>query len=302
MAKVVVIGGANVDVKARSSAQFIAATSNPGTVVTSAGGVARNIAHNLALLGIETALISVVGDDAYGHFLLNETAMAGVDIALVKRLAGRTGVYVALLDSKGEMTGAINDMDILAQLTLSDADERALLKTDFVVADCNLETSLLDRLCVDHGNHLLIEPVSVPKIMKLKNLPLKAYAITPNLDQLFALTGEISIKSAIAAVHAMGIAHVIVHRGPDGAVVSDGQSLQSIPAVKGTAVTDVTGAGDAAVAGLVCGLLDKRTLADAARLGQAAAASKLGTTASTATTLNRAKLYQLAGLKRPPDS
>ncbi len=299
MTKVVVIGGANVDVKARATETFIAATSNPGTVITAAGGVARNIAHNLALLGIDTALISVVGDDAYGHFILDETAKAGVDVSLVKRLPGRTGVYVALLDSSGEMTGAINDMAILAQLTLSHADEQALAAADFVVADCNLEVDLLERLCVEHGNRLLIEPVSVPKIMKLKNFPVRAYAITPNIDQLFAITALTEIEPAIAAVHAMGFANVIMHRGPEGAVVSgEGQPLLSIPTIKGPSVTDVTGAGDAAVAGLVCGLLDGLALVDAARLGQAAAASKLGTDASTVASLSRARLYDLAGVER----
>lgn len=301
MAKVVVIGGANVDVKARSSAEFIAATSNPGMVVTAAGGVARNIAHNLALLGIGTALISVVGDDAYGQFILDETARAGVDISLVKRLAGRTGVYVALLDASGEMTGAINDMAILANLALTDADERALLAADLVVADCNLEVNMLKRLvnfCAEHERRLLIEPVSVPKIKKLTNFPVRAFAITPNIAQLSALTSKAEIEPAIAAVHAMGAANVIVHRGPDGAVVSgEGQPLLSIPALKASRVTDVTGAGDAAVAGLVCGLIDGLDLANAARLGQAAAASKLGSDASAAASLSRARLYELAGLE-----
>lgn len=289
MPKVVVIGGANVDVKARSSAQVIPATSNPGTVVTSAGGVARNIAHNLALLGMDTALISVVGADAYGQLILDETAKAGVDTSLVKRLPGSTGVYVALLDSAGEMTGAISDMAILAHLTLSHADEQALLQADIVIADCNLEVDLLRWLvnfCDTNGKRLLIEPVSVPKIMKLRSFPVKAYAITPNIDQLYALTGKTEINPAITALHAMGFANVIVHRGPDGAVVSsEGLPPQIIPALKGTHITDVTGAGDAAVAGLVCGLLDGLDLAKAASLGQAAAAAKLGTDASTAATL-----------------
>ena len=51
----------------------------------------------------------------------------------------------------------------------------------------------------------------------------------------------------------------------------------------------------AAVAGLVCGLVEGRTLAESARLGQCAAAIKLSSAQSVATGLSRDRLRQLAG-------
>ncbi|XNM60457.1 PfkB family carbohydrate kinase [Escherichia coli] len=45
-----------------------------------AGGVGRNIAHNLALLGRDVHLLSVIGDDFYGEMLLEETCRAGVNV------------------------------------------------------------------------------------------------------------------------------------------------------------------------------------------------------------------------------
>jgi pseudouridine kinase len=62
------------------------------------------------------------------------------------------------------------------------------------------------------------------------------------------------------------------------------------------AIADVTGAGDAAVAGLVFGLLDGRSLAEAARLGQSAAALKLASAQSVAEGLSRDRLLHMAGL------
>ena len=97
---VVVIGGANIDVKARIAGTTVPATSNPGTSATlSAGGVGRNIAHNLARLGIQTRLISIVGRDPEGSRLLDETARAGVDVSQVRRGKAPTGLYSAVLDS-----------------------------------------------------------------------------------------------------------------------------------------------------------------------------------------------------------
>src|ERR1044072_9628730 len=69
---VVVIGGANVDVKVRSLAPLAYRTSNPGHAHTSPGGVARNVAENLARLGTPTHLIAAVGQDPAGGRVLAE--------------------------------------------------------------------------------------------------------------------------------------------------------------------------------------------------------------------------------------
>ena len=58
----VVAGGVNVDIGGRSFAPLVAQDSNPGTVRLSLGGVGRNIAHNLALLGTDVHLLTAYGD------------------------------------------------------------------------------------------------------------------------------------------------------------------------------------------------------------------------------------------------
>ena len=63
--KVCVIGGANVDITASSASAFQIGDSNPGSVHVSWGGVGRNIAHNLALLG-DQVVTSVTGRDTTG--------------------------------------------------------------------------------------------------------------------------------------------------------------------------------------------------------------------------------------------
>ena len=63
--RVVLIGAASLDVKARAAAPLIPRTSNHGRVSLSPGGVARNVAENLAHLGVQTCLISAVGEDPF---------------------------------------------------------------------------------------------------------------------------------------------------------------------------------------------------------------------------------------------
>jgi pseudouridine kinase len=306
MAEVIVVGGANVDIKGRVRGAYHAATSNIGDVAIAPGGVARNIAANLAGLGVATALIAAVGDDGNGKLIRERTAAAGVDVSMVEAGAAPTGVYLAILDGEGELVGAVSDMRACDALTVDrlEALRERLRRADFLIADCNLSTACLRWLCefsVARDVRLLIEPVSVAKAGKLAEFgrPSPAFAITPNRHQLLALSGIESDLESIARLHALGFANVIVHCGGDGAIVSGGKGEpRRIAAFAAESIADVTGAGDAAVAGLVCGLLDGFDLATAARLGQAAAALKLRAPESVAAALDRDKVFALAGLGR----
>lgn len=291
MPRVTVIGGSNVDIKGRSGGPFIPGTSNPGVVTVSAGGVGRNIAENLARLGLEVSLITAFAEDANGAFLREACGRAGIDLTHAITTAEPTGTYLAVLDEKGEMVSAVSDMRAIDRLEPAHlaAAEATLATSDLLVADCNISIACLDWLCAFAGPRLLIEPVSVTKAMKLKGFSRArpVFAMTPNTQQLEALTG-----GDIAALHEMGFANIIVHRGSAGAMVSDGHTVAEVAAAAVPSIADVTGAGDAAVAGLVCGLAEGLPLAGAARLGQHAAAVKLASSNSVADGLTRERLTQ----------
>jgi pseudouridine kinase len=304
MPEVIVIGGANIDIKGRSHAGLIPATSNPGDVIASLGGVARNIAHNLALLGIATAFAGFAGDDSNGHRLRRETEAAGVDVSMLGTCEVSTGVYLAILDDRGELVSAINDMRCTEALTAEYLirHEARLAKARMLVADCNIGLDCLVWLfdfARRHHVKLLIEPISVPKSRKLLALPSLrgGFAITPNLSQLAALTGLAGETAAVGKLHRMGFENAIVHCGKAGVIASDGHaSPWRIAAIAGDTVTDVTGAGDAAVAGLIFGLVSGFDLGTSARIGQAAAALKVQSLATVAANMNRDSLLTLAGL------
>ena len=297
MARVTVIGGANMDIKGRSNGPFVPGTSNPGEVSVAAGGVGRNIAENLARLGIEVSLITALGDDANGHFLRKACARTGVDLSHALTTEEPTGTYLAVLDERGEMVSAVSDMRAMDRLAPEHLEmaEGDLAAADMLVADCNISGACLEWLCafsVREGKRLLIEPVSVPKAMKLKVFGRQApvFAVTPNAQQLEALAA-----GDVTALHDMGFANIVVHKGSEGALVSDGQQTVKVDPLKLSGVADVTGAGDAAVAGLICGLVEGFSLEISARLGQCAAAMKLSSAQSVAPGLSRDRLRQMAG-------
>jgi pseudouridine kinase len=281
---VLVIGGANLDIKAKTIGAHVAATSNPAHIVTKPGGVARNIAHNLARQGVETKLVVALGQGPEAELILRETAAAGVDVSHIQRANLPTGTYIAVLDQTGELVTAVNDMAILSTLTpaLMQNLEAIISGSQFVVADCNLPIETLEAIATMAAAKLVIEPVSVPKSQKLLTLLRRhrVFLATPNLDQLEALTGSREVARAIPKLHALGLANLVVHAGADGAYASQGVNITHIPS-QAENIAEVTGAGDAATAGLVAGLVQGMSLAKAAELGQKAAAQVISSESST---------------------
>jgi len=112
------IGGANIDIHGKSNKALRGKDSNPGTVHTSAGGVARNVAENLARLGVDCRLISAIGDDHYGQMLMRLCREAGIDMQYVQEFASAaTSTYLSVLDDTGDMPVAVADMSIIDNLS-----------------------------------------------------------------------------------------------------------------------------------------------------------------------------------------
>ena len=302
MKRVIVIGGANVDIKGRVSGAFIGGTSNPGEVLVSVGGVGRNIAENLSRLGVAVSLFTVLGDDANGQLVRAATVAAGVDLSLTLTGPAATGTYLVILDRRGEVQSAVNDMHNIEWLRPQHLEAVAaqLAASDMLVADCNIDVSCLAWLCdfsARSGVRLLIEPVSVPKAKKLLKFERRSpvFAVTPNEQQLVALTQEQDFCQGLASLRELGFANVVMHRGAKGVVASSPAGQLEVQSFEAQEIADVTGAGDAAVAGLVAGLLEGLDLRRAVILGQAAASIKISSRQSVSGELSRDKIGNIAG-------
>jgi pseudouridine kinase len=309
---VVVVGGSNLDVKARASAPMQAATSNPGTGSMAPGGVGRNIAENLARLGTRTILISSVGRDAAGETVLRQTAAAGVVLEHVHRTDRATGTYVALLDADGELVAAVSDMaatDEISPELIADVGD-VLAAASLLVLDGNLAPATvgvaLDRAQAA-GIRAILEPVSVPKAARLAEQltaerPL--FAITPNRDELAAITGMPAdtarqVRAAADALHSRGVRLVWVRLGRRGSLLSerldDGTTTRTNLTAVPASVDDVTGAGDAMLAAFCHATLEGADAVAAARLGHAAAALTIASPQTVRPDLTPRLLRSLAG-------
>jgi len=284
--QVVVIGGANMDFKCQAKAPMVLRTSNPGRMAATVGGVGCNIARNLARLGVPTALFTVVGQDEFGERILREARAGGIDVSMTLMSAKPTGTYVALLDRDGDLTAAISAMDAMEELTPQRITARtaALAQARMVVADCNLEAAALIRLaelCASANVALAVDAVSTRKAERLRpvlkaRLPIHLLAL--NRDEAAILAGrkvqsDADLRRAAGILHRMNVRHVLIGLSDRGtyAASADADAGAHVPPFP-SVLSDVTGGGDAALAGAILGLLDQQSLAEAARWGQVAAA------------------------------
>jgi pseudouridine kinase len=299
--KVVVVGGANLDIKGYSP-NYIKGSSSPGWIEESSGGVGRNIAEDMALLGQEVVLLTAISSDHFGQKLKEETRDAGVDIFHFKIASAqehKTGVYLAHLDQNGDLIGAVNDMRILKEIDSNYLREkRKIIETSaMMIFDTNLEESTINYLVELASEEKMIkiaDAVSVEKALKLKGKLESLDYLRGNLEEIevvldivkigdFEKAQKLSIKNRIKKIRDYYqqnkyLPDLIISTGKDGAYYlshQDGKvKLEHFKAaeINSEEIVETTGAGDALTAGLAAGIMDKYSIAEAIELGIKASA------------------------------
>jgi pseudouridine kinase len=283
---VLCVGGAVLDLKFRLVAASVPGTSNPSGLLTSFGGVARNVAENLAALlpSVNVELLSCVGDDAAGAALLTHAREHGVGVEKVRVVAGEsTAQYVAVLEPDGELTIGAAAMSVLDRIEV-DMLDAAWPQRGWVFCDGNLSAVVLAQalqLARRDGTALVVDAVSTAKVTRLPSSLEGLTLLSCNRDEARAwlafhqlavqrsALGEPADPSDIAlaqALRAAGAQAVLLTLGASGLIVAQADGVVSIPAFPATPV-DVTGAGDALIAGVLAALIGGDDLVAAATAG-----------------------------------
>jgi pseudouridine kinase len=298
---VLVIGAAGIDSKGRAGAALTLNTSTPGTVRVSVGGTARNVADNLARLGIEVVLLSAIGGGGSGRRILTNAAEVGINTDyLIISEDHHTAAYLAILDDKGNLVMSVDDMEILECITPQIINRRRGLLRDaeMVVVDSNLSEATiasLFKVAKRYNVRVCADPTSTTLVPRLKPYLTDIYMITPNVAEAEVLSGK-SIKNrddALAAARKLvnrGVELVIITLAEAGVVYATASESGHVPAVA-TELVDSTGASDALTATVVFGILNDIPLDEAVRLGASAAALTLECTDSVCQDLSLDLLY-----------
>ncbi len=272
----VCVGGACIDRKYRVLEAAHLATSNPARIGTAFGGVARNVAENLARLGVHVSLLSAAGCDDAGDALLNHAKRAGIDVDLTMRdRSHRTPEYAAVVESTGDLVIGASAMDAVEAILPSDLERRwdAIGSADWIFVDCNVSSDVL-AWCIGRARaanfRLAVDAVSERKVCRLPADLSGIDLLVLNEDEAAAYTG--ADRGAVRAQTLLqrNAACVLLTAGARGLTVA-AERVVTLPAVRAACV-DVTGAGDALIAATLWRLLAGDHLVEAARIGSLCAA------------------------------
>ena len=272
-----VVGGVNMDIGGHSHGTLVAADSNPGTVSMSMGGVGRNIAHNLALLGADVRMLTAMGDDLYGQKIATACTELGIDMSHAQKLPGQsTSTYLYIAAPDGDMVMAISDMSVCDRIDPEylAANLTTLQNARVVVADANIPVESLIFLAANCKNPLFIDPVSTVKAVKLRPILSKIHTLKPNRLEAELLSGipirsKEDVAKAARVLLDMGIQRVFISMGADGVYAADGSEELWLPNLPGSMV-NTTGCGDAFMGALVWAHLEGLDLKQSALAGLAA--------------------------------
>src|SRR5688572_2909260 len=303
---VVCIGASFVDELFHTGDEILHATTTMATVSKTAGGVSRNIAHQLALLGVDVQLISVFGNDSDGDWLKQACRNAGVKLETSITMQGLSGKYTGILNNDGSLfTGFIsNEAFHLITPEHLEKNKELLQTASYLLADANLSVATgkwLLSFSSQTGIPLILEPVSVPHARKFRNINLCGlYLVTPNEDELpFLCSEKVSFtQHQIEELLEKRVQNVWLHKGKLGSVIysKEGSITLHAPEIE---IVDCTGAGDGSLSGFILGKTLGKEDVDCLKLAHTLSAEILQVNGAIATHLNQQKLLSLVSKYYP---
>jgi len=303
---VICIGAAFVDELFHMQEEMIMGSTVPASVSKTAGGVSRNIAHQLALLGVNVQLISVFGNDSDGDWLKQTCTNANVKLDASITKEGLSGKYTAILNLDaslftGFLTNAATNLITPQHLE----KHKALLQTaSYLLADANVSVDAGEWLLAftnETGIPLILEPVSVPPARKFKDVNLSGlHLITPNEDELPVLCSEKALftQHQIEELINKGVENVWLHNGKLGSAIYNKERSITLHAPE-IEIVDCTGAGDGSLSGFILGKTLGKEDVDCLKLAHTLSAEILQVNGAIATHLDQQKLLSLVSKYYP---
>ena len=258
-----VVGGVNVDIGGQSYAPLVARDSNPGRVRISLGGVGRNIAHNMSLLGVDVRLLTAFGDDLHAQRVAASCGELGIDISHALQVpGGTTSTYLFLNDVDGDMALGLSDMDICERITPAYlASNLSLLNNaQVIVADTNIPAESLQYLVTHCTPPVFVDPVSTAKARKVQPVLGRVHTLKPNRIEAELLSGvqitdDASLRLAASRLLETGLHRVFISLGTQGVFAADQKEMLMQPCIPAQ-MRNATGAGDPQSGGMQHGRIE----------------------------------------------
>lgn len=270
MSYILVFGSSVVDIFGFCGKSYKQCDSIPGTVKISFGGVSRNIAENMARVGVDVKFISILGDDEIGRSMISHSKEIGYDMSESMIIPERaTPTYMAILNESGEMVSAVADMSVIEAMTeeFIYSKKEMFEGAEYTFVDADDPKTLEFILKTFHGKtKFILDPISCSKAFGVRHLLKYFHTIKPNRLEAevmvgFKIENEEDLKRAGKYLLDLGIENVFISLDADGIFYMNKERSGRVKANNVT-VKNVTGAGDSFVAGLGYGYSSKMELLD----------------------------------------
>jgi pseudouridine kinase len=305
---VAVYGAANIDIHAVCFNKYIHADSNPGSSYISIGGVGRNIAENCVRLGLHVDLVTVLGDDEFSSVIINDCEKLGIGLGqslFLKNIV--TPRYICTLDSDGSLVGAVAAMEALESFSVAEFEKRtgAGDNAGIIVLDACLPEPVINAACKRWNTKaLFFDPVSVAKAGKALGCLGSFSIIKPNLNEALLLAGleqksalteplHITAKKSAEILRQRGVGEVFISAGSAGLLYFSGSGCGIVRPLD-MPLVNVSGAGDAASAGIVWASLSNCNTMQKARYAVATASLCVSSADTVSKKMSREYLEELA--------
>lgn len=248
------------------------------------GGDAINEATIMSRLGHKIGLMSMVGRDAVGNFIIEHCEKNGIDYSGIRVREGiDTSINVGLVTADGERTFVTNRNGSLWKMTIDDVDLSRLKEARLLSLASIFNNPLLDCwalvkifqeakaqdmiICADMIKARLGETLDDIK----EALGYVDYFF-PNYDEACLMTEETELEKIADRFLDCGIQHVVIKTGKKGCYIkSQDGSVLEVPAMKGITAIDTIGAGDNFASGFITAILEGKSLKECAEFANVTA-------------------------------
>ena len=287
---IVIFGSTFVDIKGYPDTQFIPAGRNAGRVRQVHGGVARNVAEDIANVELRPTFVTVLDESGTSTDVLEKLKRHHVNTDYILRTDDGLGTWLAVFDNQGDVVASISRrpaLEAIGELLWERGDE-IFADADSIVVEIDMEVPLLKQifdLAERHNKDIYAVVSNMSIAMERRDLLQRVACIVCNLQEAGLLFSEEyeryepeEFQFVLARrITQAQIQRMIVTMGGKGAVYAeiDGE-VGFCPAWK-VDVIDTTGAGDSFFAGVAIGLTYGKTLGESCVIGTRLAASVIAT-------------------------
>lgn len=287
---IVVIGAVFVDIKGYPESNFIPSGRNAGRVEQVHGGVARNVAEDIANCELRPTFVSLVDKSGTGADVVRKLKDHKVNTEYIRTTRDGMGTWLAVFDNDGDVYASISKRPDLLPIAdiLDEQGDEIISNADSIVIEICVDKEIVKRvfkLAKKYNKKVFAVVANMGIALERRDFLQSIDCFVCNVQEAGMLfsddytekTKDEMVDILSQKVIAAQIPSMIITMGGNGAVYADKFGQKGHCPARRVDVKDTTGAGDSFCAGVAIGLTYGKTLAESCEIGAHLAASVIVT-------------------------